>query len=155
MTQDNQLAIVCRQCSDNRLDFNAAFFSLALLLWTEATAFNRQFILVTLNPIHERLLASGVSTQMIYCRIMRNLVDPRGKLKLSSIARQRAIDLYENLLGQIQRRVIISNHPVDISRDWALIASDQFFKTALDPGNRGGDQVTVGCRTEILQQNRG
>src|SRR5437660_940231 len=82
----------------------------ALLYRNEATAFNRQFILVTLNPIHERLLASGVSAQVIYRRVMRNLVDPRRKLELSPVMRQRAIDLYENLLGQIQRGVIIADH---------------------------------------------
>src|SRR6266404_9745623 len=114
MTEDNQLAIVSRQGSNDRFDFDAPFFSFAFLLWSEATTFNGQFILITFGASNKGLFASSVAAQMIDGGIMSNLVDPGGKLKLSSITRQRAIDLYENLLSQVQRCLIIADHAVDV-----------------------------------------
>src|SRR5215510_13670415 len=78
--------------------------------------------------------------------IVRNLVNPRRELELWPVARKRCINLDENFLRQVQRRIVITHHAVDVCRNWALVTTHQLFETILTPGQRTLHKFAVGQR---------
>src|SRR5688500_20205009 len=79
--------------------FVPPLFPLALLFGTKSCALERKIVVVGFSPADKRSLAPGITSQVINCRVMCNLVDPGRKLKLRTITRKRPVDLNENFLG--------------------------------------------------------
>src|SRR5437016_12146206 len=90
---------------------------------------------------------------MIDCGVVRYLVNPRRKLKFGSIARKRVVSLNKNFLRQIQRRIVIAHHTIDVGRNGALITAHQFLEASFAARQRADDQFAIGQRTRFCQRN--
>src|SRR5207253_3580395 len=92
MSQHNQFAVRFGQQTYDAFNFGTTLTSLSLLLGRKAPALNNYFTAFALRS-PGKLLAHVIATQMIYGRVVRNLVNPRRKLKFRTITRQRVVDL--------------------------------------------------------------
>src|SRR5688500_4050727 len=99
MAQHYQLTISGRKRAYDHFDFYPPLFPLALLFGTKSCALERKIVVVGFSPADKRSLAPRITSQVINCRVMCNLVDPGRKLKLRTITRKRPVDLNENFLG--------------------------------------------------------
>src|SRR5918912_1920264 len=80
---------------------------------------------------------------------MRNLINPGGEFEFRAVAFERAIDLNEDLLRQIQCRVVVAHHAIDVGGDWPLVTAHEFIEPVLAPLYGACDQIAIGCGAQI------
>src|ERR1051326_2304444 len=97
----------------------------------------------------QRLFARGVTSQMIDSRVVRDFVNPGGELEFLAVAAERAVNLDKDLLSEIEGRLVVADHAVDVGRDGAPVAAYKFFKTSLDAADGSGHELAVSCRGQI------
>ena len=147
MPQDDQFAISCGKGAHHGFDFRAPFLLLAFLLGREPQTLQRDFTALGISAGDQRLPAHGVTPQMIDSCVVGDFVYPGRKLEFRAIAPQRVVNLDKDFLGQVERRVVIANHAIDVSGDGSLIAAYQLFKTGFAASKRALNQLAVGSRT--------
>jgi len=86
---------------------------------------------------------------------MRNSVDPSRKFELSIVATERAIDLYENFLGEIEGRFVVADHAVDVGRYGTLVTAHELFKTSFDAADGSSHELTVAGGGQISGEDSG
>jgi hypothetical protein len=79
-------------------------------------------------------------------RVVRDAVNPGRELVLGAVATERVVDLDEDLLREVERRVVVADHAVDVGHDGALIAAHQLFEAVLATREGAHDQLGISRR---------
>src|SRR6266436_966801 len=91
---------------------------------------------------------------MIDRGVVRNLVDPGGEFELRAITRQRVIYLNKNFLCQVERRVIIADHAIDVGCDGPLVSAHQLLERRFPSGQGTLNQFAIGQGANFSNRNR-
>ena len=91
---------------------------------------------------------------MIDSRVVGDLIDPGGEFELGSIASKRVIDLDKNLLRQIQSRLVIADHSIDVGGYGTLIATHEFLEASFAAVDGARHQIAIVRGAKVLNKNR-
>src|ERR1043165_1690513 len=103
MAEDNQLAVVRGQCSDDSFNLDGSFAPFAFLFGRQVCALDWQIESVAFRPGDEGLFASGGATEMIDRGVVSDLVEPGRKLELGAVTVEGVVDLDEDFLREVER----------------------------------------------------
>ena len=90
-----------------------------------------------------------LAAQVIDGGVVSDLVNPGGEFEFRAIAAERAVDLDEDFLSQIEGGFVVADHAIDVGGDRALVTAHQFFKTSFDAADGSGHELAVGSRGQI------
>src|SRR4051794_32978637 len=143
MSQDDQLSIRGGQRPHHCFNFTTSFLTLAFLFRCKQPALQRKFVSIAVRAHHQRLFASLMPPQMIDRAVVSDLVNPRREFELGTVPRQGTVNLNEDFLRQVERGVVVAHHPINISRNGSLIASNELFKAAFVSAESSGYQIAI------------
>src|SRR3712207_1803614 len=145
-SQDDQLAVGGREFLPARLDLGPPLAPLALLLGRRGGARQRALEGASALALGVEVFGAGRAraAQVVDGGVVRDAVNPRRELELGAVARERAVDLDEDFLRQIERRVVVADHAVDVGRDGALVAAHKLREALLAARDGARHQLGVG-----------
>src|SRR5437667_359478 len=76
-----------------------------------------------INPLDAE--ADEVLAQVVDRRVRRDLVEPGRELERGVVALERAVDLDEDLLREVERGLVVADHAEDEVGDRAVVAGDE------------------------------
>src|ERR1051326_6007067 len=92
---------------------------------------------------------------MIDRGIVSNLVDPSREFELGAITTEGVVNLDEDLLGEVEGRFVVPDHPIKESGDWTLVAADEFFEAAVEAVDGDGHEFAVARARQITRKDLG
>src|SRR6185369_4268794 len=97
----------------------------------------------------EGLFAGGGAAEVVDGRVVGNFVNPGRKLELGAVATERAVNLDEDFLGQVEGRFVIADHAVNVGGNRTLVATHEFLEASFNATDGSGDEIAVGSGGQV------
>src|SRR6185369_15414655 len=137
-----------------RLDLRSPLTELAILLRRRVWALDLALIRTVTIFGFKALLVYRVPAHVIDRRVVSNAIEPRGKLVFRTIFFEGIVNFDEDFLRDIQRGIIIVQHPIYIIRDRTLITAHKLLETILAAADGLSDEFDISHFLNVFESRQ-